>query len=90
MIEKIDLLDNVGPINIGKQERVKIEEIAKIIIKISNKEINIEFDKTKKTVIWGQWCDCSEASRILDGWKAKTSFEDGLGKVYLDIQRRLK
>ena len=82
-------LELVGPLNVGKGERCKISEIAKNIIDISGKNINIEYDTTKDTVIWGQWCDCQMAKKIL-GWEAKTTLEEGLTIVYNDIKNRLK
>lgn len=89
MIEKMQHKNIVGPLNVGKQERIKIEDIAKNVIDISEKDIIIEYDTTKETKIWGQWCDCSLASEELDGWKAKTSFEEGLRMVYKDIEKRI-
>lgn len=89
MIEKMEDDQIVGPFNVGKQERIKIEDIAKKIIKISEKDVTIEFDKTKETLIWGQWCDCTLASQELNGWKAKTPFEEGLKKVREDLLRRM-
>ena len=89
MIEKMQVEQVVGPYNVGKQERIKIENIAKKIIDISEKDIQIEFDETKETLIWGQWCDCSLATRELDGWEAKTTFEEGLQKIRQDLLRRI-
>ena len=89
MIEKMDKDDLVGPLNVGKQEFISIKEIAEKVISISGKEITIDFDKSKDTLIWGQWCDCSAAKKVL-GWEAKTSFEDGLKIVYSDVNIRLE
>jgi len=89
MIEKMEVKQIVGPLNVGKQERIKIEDIAKKVIEISEKDIIIEFDTTKKTLIWGQWCDCSLAMQELDGWEAAVSFEDGLRKIQQDLLRRI-
>ena len=81
-------LELVGPLNVGKEERVSIKEISDIVVKISNKDINVEFDTSKDTVIWGQWCNCQEAKNILD-WEAKTSLEKGIQVVYNDIKNRI-
>jgi nucleoside-diphosphate-sugar epimerase len=89
MIDKMNDLELVGPLNVGKEERVSIKEISDIIVKISNKDINIEFDTSKDTVIWGQWCSCQEAKNILN-WEAKTSLEQGIQIVYNDIKNRIK
>jgi GDP-D-mannose 3', 5'-epimerase len=89
MIEKMEVKQIVGPLNVGKQERIKIEDIAKKVIEISEKDIIIEFDTTKETLIWGQWCDCSLAKQELDGWEATVSFEEGLKKIQQDLLRRI-
>jgi nucleoside-diphosphate-sugar epimerase len=89
MIEKMQEKQIVGPYNVGKQERIKIEDIAKKIIDMSGKDISIEYDATKETLIWGQWCDCTLAAKELDGWKAKVPFDEGLKKINEDLTRRL-
>ena len=88
MVQKLDQKKLVGPLNVGKQERVSIKKIAKKIIDISGKDVKIHFDATKETQIWCQWCDCSEARKLL-GWEARTSLEEGLGVVYRDIAARV-
>jgi nucleoside-diphosphate-sugar epimerase len=88
MIEAMDTKQIVGPYNVGKGERCTIEEIANTVVEISGKDINIEWDTTKNTVIWGQWCDCSLAKEEL-GWEAKTSLRDGLEIVYNNIKQRV-
>ena len=88
MIDKAGKSKLVGPLNVGKEERVSISQIANTVIDISQKDIEIEYDTSKKTLIWGQWCDCKEAEKVL-GWTANTSLEDGLKKVYNDIKKRI-
>ena len=88
MIEAMDSKNIVGPYNLGKQERVSIGEIAEKVIAISDKNIIINFDTSKETLIWGQWCDCSKIKNDL-GWEATTSLEDGLKVVYEDVKSRI-
>jgi len=88
MIEAMDTKSLVGPYNVGKGDRCTIEEIAKNVIEISGKDIKIEWDTIKNTVIWGQWCDCSLVKKEL-GWEAKTSLKDGLTIVYNNIKQRI-
>jgi len=88
MIQKLDDTSLVGPYNVGKQERISISDIAEKIIKISGKDITVEYDTDKETLIWGQWSDCQKIYKEL-GWEAKTTFDEGLKKVYSDIQQRL-
>ncbi len=87
MIESLDEKSLVGPYNVGKQERISISEIAQKIITISGKNIPIEYDRSKETLIWGQWSDCEKIYNEL-GWKATTTFDAGLKIVYNDIQQR--
>lgn len=88
MINKMDEINLVGPLNVGKEERISIAKIADIVIKTSGKNIEINYDTTKNTVIWGQWCDCKEAKELL-GWEAKTTLEEGIKNVYNNIKNRL-
>jgi len=88
MINKMDEINLVGPLNVGKEERVSISDIAKTVIEISGKDIIEEYDTTKNTVIWGQWCNCQKAKELL-GWEAKTSLKDGIQVVYNNIKNRI-
>ena len=88
MIEAMDTKQLVGPYNVGKGERCTIKDIAKTAVEISGKDIEVEWDTNKKTVIWGQWCDVSKVKEEL-GWEAKTSLRDGLEIVYNDIKQRI-
>ena len=88
MIEKMEEQEIVGPLNVGKQELTKIKDIADKIVAISKKDITLQFDKSKKTTIWGQLCDCSKAKQLL-GWEAETSLEEGLKVVYKDVKSRI-
>lgn len=88
MIEKLQHQKFIGPLNIGKQERISIKDIAKNVVQISGKDIDIKYDTTKETQIWGQWCDCSRAKEEL-GWEAKVPFSYGLKEVYYDIEGRI-
>lgn len=88
MVEKLDERQIVGPINLGSEERIRIEDLAKEVIKISGKEIEIVKDKSKDTIIWGQALDCSKAKILLDGWTAKTPIQTGLKKSYENILER--
>ncbi len=88
MIMKMEEQQIVGPLNIGKQELVKIKEIAEHMVEISEKDIKLEFDTSKKTTIWGQLCDCSKAFEVL-GWEAKTSLKEGLKVVFEDVSKRI-
>ena len=89
MIEAMDTKQLVGPYNVGRGDRISIEDIAKTVVEVSGKDIDIEWDTTKKTVIWGQWCDVDKAKDEL-GWEAKVTLKEGLKKVYEDIKNRIQ
>ncbi|MBN2105277.1 SDR family NAD(P)-dependent oxidoreductase [bacterium] len=88
-IEKLDSMTLIGPFNLGSEQRIKIKDIASLVIKTSGKPIKLEFDKSKETNIWGQVADCQYARELLDGWKPKVSFEKGIRTVYKHIEERL-
>jgi nucleoside-diphosphate-sugar epimerase len=89
MIERLERYQVVGPYNVGSDESIKIKDIAQKMVTLSGKDIQLEFDPSKKAKIISQQCDCSEAHKEL-GWKATTSFDEGLKIMYNDVQRRLK
>jgi nucleoside-diphosphate-sugar epimerase len=80
--EKLDNRHIVGPLNIGSEDRIKIEDLAKEIIAISGKSIDIMKDYSQRTTVWGQVLDCSRAQDLLDGWEPKVSLREGLRKTY--------
>ena len=84
----MDTCPFIGPINVGKSDRIKIADLARLIIEVSGKNIEPEFDTSKNTLIWGQLCDCSRAEKELNGWRAETSIAQGLLRVYEDVARR--
>lgn len=88
MVKNMNKETITGPYNVGKEERVTIEDIANTVIEISKKDIDIIYDTTKETVIWGQVCDCTKIKDDL-GWEAQTSLKDGLTHVYNDVQHRI-
>jgi nucleoside-diphosphate-sugar epimerase len=89
MIEKLDDIRFVGPFNVGSSEQIKIKDIARKIVDISGKDIPIKCDMRKKARILAQNCSCESVYRSL-GWRATTSIDEGLEKIYKDVERRIK
>lgn len=89
-VEKLDNQKVIGPLNIGCEDRVRIQNLAQQIIDISDKQIEIVNDLSYQTTIWGQALDCSRAAEILDGWHARISLSEGLQRTYQDIKKRLR
>ena len=78
----------VGSIQLGTDYCTTIRELATTIVKISGKEIDIEYDLTKPEGDRGRCANCRKAERVL-GWKPKASLEEGLRRTYRWIVTRL-
>ena len=72
---------NKGVIQIGTDHSISIADIAKKIMGISGKDINIQFDLDKPEGDVDRAADCSKAKQILD-WSPKVSIDKGLEKTY--------
>ncbi len=60
-----------------------------MIIAISGKDIDVLYDTSHPTKIWGQAPDIALAAKLLDGWKPEISLRDGLKICYEDVKVRL-
>jgi len=69
------------PVNIGSDRLVTIEELAKIVIKLSGKEITIKHDLSKPQGVRGRNADLTLVKRVL-GWEPKISLEEGMRRTY--------
>lgn len=70
-----------GVIQIGPSESISIGEIAKKIVEISGKDMDIRFDTSKPEGDKDRTADWSKAKRIL-GWCPKTDIDEGLRRTY--------
>lgn len=89
-VSKLDQQQLVGPVNLGSEERITIGELAREVIRISGKDIQISFDSSHPTVIWGQALDCKLAKDLLGGWAPVISLREGLGRVYACVEEQLR
>lgn len=89
-VEKLDGRQLLGPLNVGSEDRIRIGDLARMIIEISGKDITITYDSSHKTVIWGQALDCSKARQLLDGWEPKVTLREGLEVTFAHIEERLR
>jgi len=86
LIDALILLDNQISsasliVNIGGNKPYSIKQIAKEIIKVSGKDIEIKYDKTKPNGPMSRIPNLSLAKKVL-GWQPTTSLEEGLNKTY--------
>lgn len=70
-----------SPLQIGPSICTSVKEIAENIIKISQKEISIQFDLSKPEGDLGRSANYEKAKRIL-GWEPKVSIHEGLTELY--------
>lgn len=82
MIRAMEVKTDGKPINLGNgDEVVSINELAKKIINISGKSLEIEHDLSKPTGTDKYAIDDTNMKNELN-WEPETSLEDGLEKVY--------
>jgi len=69
------------PVNIGSDRLVTIDELARIVIKISGKDITIKHDLSKPQGVRGRNADLTLVRKEV-GWEPKISLEEGLRRTY--------
>jgi GDP-D-mannose 3',5'-epimerase len=72
---------NKGAIQIGPDFSTSIKEIAQIVVKVSGKNIPIEYDLTKPEGDMDRCADWSKAKALL-GWSPEISIEEGVAETY--------
>ena len=80
----VDMLmesDHDEPLNIGSDRLVTIDELARMIIEISGKNLAIEHDLSKPQGVRGRNADLTVVKRAL-GWEPEISLEEGMEKTY--------
>lgn len=77
-----------GAIQLGPSVCTSIKEIAEQVVKISGKDIPIQFDITKPEGDKARSADFTKAKTIL-GWEPTVSLKDGLQKQYEWIQAQM-
>lgn len=80
LIDITEKYPQTDPVNIGTDEEVTIQDLAKMIVQISQKETRIEFDKTKPDGQPRRNCDTKKAKEKI-GFEAKISLTEGLKRT---------
>ncbi len=78
-----------GPIQLGTDHCTTIRELAELVVRVSGKDIEIQYDVSKPEGDKGRRANSSKAEKVL-GWKPRVSMEDGLRATYSWIKRRLE
>jgi len=89
MIEGIYMLmksDLEGPVNIGSEEYVKVEELVKTVIEVSGKNVNIQYVEGPMGV---QARNFTKTCIRSLGWEAKVSLKEGISMTYAWIEEQV-
>lgn len=84
----LDKGHGVGPIQIGPDVCTSIAEIAQSIIDIVDRDLSLDFDRTKPEGDRGRCADYSKAREIL-GWEPTIKIGDGLRSVKDWVEARM-
>ena len=68
-------------VNVGSTEEHTVLDLARMIIALSGKDIQMKFDKTKPSGALNRMPDLTKVSKVL-GWRPKTGFLEGLAKTF--------
>lgn len=82
LIETSEKYAEADPVNIGSNEEITIADLARLIVKLSGKDINIQFDPLKPDGQPRRKCDTAKAYKNF-GFKTKVSLAEGLEKTIL-------
>lgn len=88
-VEKLDQRRLIGPLNIGGGERISIIDLARKIIALSGKDIELTTVPAPPPATQSQALACSQAREVLHGWQPKVSLEEGLRIVYRSVEAEL-
>ena len=68
------------PFNIAAEEEIKIKDLVKMIIRLSGKNLEIEYDLTKPTGSPRRCADISKARKML-GYSPQVGLEEGVRRT---------
>lgn len=75
-------------VNVGSTEETTVRALAKLIIRLSKKDISMRFDESKLTGALNRMPDLKRAKRAL-GWSPTTPFSEGLRTTFEWAKARL-
>ena len=75
--------------NCGSGNPVTVKELCEKIIKISGKDIKIKFNKSKPSIPFNLYLNCSKAKKDLS-WSPKTNIDDGIKSTITWWKKNIK
>jgi len=80
MMLTVEKYPEADPLNIGTDEEIKIKDLVRLIVELSGRDLNIEFDLTKPSGAPRRCADISKAKRVI-GYVPKVSIREGLART---------
>jgi len=77
----MEKIEDADPINLGSEEIISIDELARKIVKLSGKNIKIEYDTSKPQGTRRYCADTTKMKKVL-GWTPKTPLNEGLKRTF--------
>jgi GDP-D-mannose 3',5'-epimerase len=75
-------------VNVGSTEEHTVLDLARMIIDLSGKDIQMKFDRNKPSGALNRMPDLTKVNSVL-GWRPKTGFAEGLAKTFEWEQTRI-
>ncbi len=88
-IERLMESDFIGPVNIGSEEMVTLNQLAEMVIGIANKQLYINNIEVAHTGVRGRNSDNKLIKEKL-GWAPSASLQSGMSKTYNWINEQVK
>ena len=88
-IERLMNSDFKHPINIGSSELISINDLAKMVIEISGKDLTIKNVHSNAIGVLGRNSDNTLIEQKL-GWKPTKPLKDGMVKLYLWVEKQIQ
>jgi len=76
----VEKLQNAEPINLGTSDPTKIRDLAAMILRLTDFQTEVVFDKAKPQGVKSRRADTSKAHNVL-GWIPQMTLEDGLRRT---------
>lgn len=93
MLRAVEALDRdplIGPINVGGADPIRIVDLARRVIAASGKQIELVTLPASPPMAQSQTLDCSRASEVLQGWRPTVTLDDGLRRLYHQVEDELR
>ena len=76
-------------VNVGSTEELTVNDLARLVIALSTKDIHVKFDLSKPVGALNRMPDLGRIKRVL-GWSPTTGFSEGLAKTFEWAKTRMK